>query len=178
MNTPTSSSSVSSALTAAGLSAPIALETVVLTRSQLKALQYAKSLHEKGQLDSLSLSGNKTDKLLADAIRQREAICKAEGNNQKIHAYILHRIGSDTRFAIPKSSKLADLFTWVSECEAQIRGKDDSTEKARQSRANTINERFAKCFDMIENLRTIQTLSAPAAPAAAPVAATAAPVAA
>lgn len=136
--------------------APVALSSVVLTRSQMKALAYAERLHAANELGELALSGNKTDALLHNAIVRREAVKKATGNNQRIYALIQARNGSDTRFPLPASSKHADLFSWVAACHALIRGKDDSTEKAIESRARTVNERFAECFTLVEELRTLK----------------------
>jgi hypothetical protein len=93
---------------------------------------------------------------LHNAIVKREAVKKAVGNNQRIYALIAARNGSDTRFPVPASSKHVDLFSWVAACHALIRGKDDSTEKAIESRARTVNERFAECFALIEELRTLK----------------------
>ena len=136
--------------------APVALSSVVLSRSQIKALAYAEKLYAANELGELALSGNKTDAILHNAIVRREAVKKAAGNNQKIFALIQARNGSDTRFPLPASSKHADLFSWVAACHALIRGKDDSTEKAVESRARTVNERFSECFSLIEELRTLK----------------------
>ena len=135
---------------------PVALSSIVLSRAQRKALAYAEKLHAAGELGDLALSGNKTDALLHNAIVRREAVKKATGNNQKIFALIQARNGSDTRFPLPASSKHADLFSWVAACHALIRGKDDSTEKAIESRSRTVNERFAECFALVEQLRVLK----------------------
>ena len=171
MNT-SSTQSTAVALLQAGLSMP--LETIVLSRSQRKALDYAKSLHEKGQLSDLSLSGNKTDNALFCALNLRNEVSNALNNNQKIYSLIQKRNGSDTRFAMPKSAKIADLFTWVAALEAQIRGKDDSTEKAVESRRDTIQTRFGDCINLVEALRVVQVSAPVAAPVAAPAPAAAA----
>ena len=136
--------------------APVGLSSIMLTRSQRRALAYAERLHAENELGQLALSGNKTDSMLHNAIVRREAVRKAAGNNQRIYALIVSRNGSDTRFPLPASSKHADLFGWVAACHALIRGRDDSTEKAIESRARTINERFAECFTLIEELRTLK----------------------
>ena len=128
----------------------------MLSRSQIKALAYAERLYANNELGELALSGNKTDAILHNAIVKREAVRKAAGNNQKIFALIQARNGSDTRFPIPASSKHVDLFGWVAACHALIRGKDDSTEKAIESRSRTVHERFAECFSLIEELRTLK----------------------
>ena len=128
----------------------------MLSRSQVKALAYAEKLYTSGELGELALSGNKTDSLLCDALVKREAVKKAAGNNQKIFSLIQARNGSDTRFPLPASSKHVDLFGWVAACHALIRGKDDSTEKAIESRSRTVHERFGECFALIEELRILK----------------------
>lgn len=156
MNTTTQSTAI--ALLQAGFSAP--LETSILSRSQRKALDYAKGLHEKGQLSDLAISGNKTDSALFHALNLRNEVNNALNNNQKIYSLIQKCNGSDTRFELPKSAKIADLFSWVAALEAQIRGKADSTEKAVESRRDTIQTRFGDCINLVEALRLVQ-VSAP-----------------
>jgi len=151
MNTTTQSTAI--ALLQAGLSMP--LETIVLSRSQRKALDYAKSLHDKGQLSDLAISGNKTDNVLFHALNLRNEVNNALNNNQKIYSLIQKCNGSDTRFELPKSAKIADLFTWVAALEAQIRGKADSTQKAIESRRTTIQTRFGDCINLAADLQRL-----------------------
>ena len=129
------------------------LESETLTRKQKKAIAYA--IANKDDVSVLRLSKDKTDAKLVTVIDHARAIAAARGNNQKIHAYILACNGSADNFPLPENSKLATLFAWVASLEARIRGKDDSTDKARETRRRTINHIFGQAINMVEQLRVI-----------------------
>lgn len=129
------------------------LEGATLTRKQKKAIAYA--IANKDDVSVLRLSNDKTDAKLVTVIDHAKAIDAARGNNQKVFAYILACNGSADNFPLPENSKNATLFAWVGALEARIRGKDDSTDKARETRRRTINHIFGQAIAMVEQLRVV-----------------------
>jgi hypothetical protein len=146
------------AVAAQAAAAPLDLTSVTLTRSQKKAIGYAKGLHAIGELDTLALSTNKTDKALHSAIIEQSAYQRAMGNNNLTYRFILARIGSDN-FQTPDNAKVASLLSWVAHCDAKVRGSDESTTEQRTKRNERMQTRFGSCFALVEALRTVKAIA-------------------
>lgn len=131
------------------------LSDLVLTRSQKKALAYAKALESSGEIDLLRQSGNKTDQAIGLEMHMQAVRQKARGNNNAIKAMIIARYGSDENVknvAVPTDSKTATLQVWVASMGLAIKGNAESTEKAIASRQTVINSRFGDIFAMVAEL--------------------------
>lgn len=143
----------------AQLASSLAINRVVLTRSQKKALDYALRLQAEGRVGDLSLSSVKTDQLvfarLNTMLNKQNAVVSARADNNKIHALILNVLGSNAKPGIytPKSAKTIELKLFYASLVSYVHGKDDSTEKARDARQAYIDNNFAEIKVLISELR-------------------------
>lgn len=134
------------------IAAPVVNTAIGLTRSQRKAFDYAQKMQNEGRAGDLVASSNRLERELGRDLYLQNRNIHARGNNKAILQLIIDINGGNSRVPTPQSASTADLCQWVADVDAIIRGKADSTAKARATRDAYVTAHYGSVLVMIGEL--------------------------